>query len=208
MEKRIDININARYFTHGNSDAENLIVVLHGYGHLASYFLKKFEFLNPEKYFVVAPEGLHRFYLNGIDGRIGASWMTKEDRENDICNYVNLIDRVIEDICSNKNYKKKILLGFSQGGATASRYVAFGKKTFDTFILWAAVFPPDLELEIGSKFDTSKNYFVVGNRDQYYAEERIAEHVNQLKKTKLNFELIRFEGAHEINEQILASLLE
>lgn len=213
MEKRIDIKINARYFTHGNPVAENLIVVLHGYGHLASYFIKKFQFLDPEKYFVVAPEGLHRFYLNGTDGRIGASWMTKEDRENDIANYIKLLDGILEDVYSTKklngkNFNQKILLGFSQGGATASRYMAFGKYSFDTFILWAAIFPSDLSQEISAKFDSSKNYFVVGNRDEYYTEQQITEHITQLNNAKLNVELIKFEGVHEINEAVLNSILE
>lgn len=207
MEKRINIKIGARYFTHGNPNAENLIVVLHGYGHLASYFIKKFEFLNPENYFVVAPEGLHRFYLNGTGGRVGASWMTKEDRVNDIKNYVHYLDEILNEVNSTNQFKRKILVGFSQGGATASRYIAFGKNSFDQFILWAAVFPPDLSNEINSKFASSKNYFVVGNRDPYYNEQQITDHIVQLRSEKLQIELIKFEGEHEINSDVLLSIL-
>jgi len=208
MEKNIDIKINTRYFTFGNPNAKNLLVVLHGYGHLASYFLKKFEFLNPDNYYVVAPEGLHRFYLNGTGGRVGASWMTKEDRENDIKNYVKYLDEIFDEVNSTTNFKNKILLGFSQGGATGSRYMAFGKHSFHQFILWAAVFPPDLSNQINSKFDTSKNYFVVGNRDPYYNEQQIANHLVQLKKEKLQIELIKFDGEHEINSDVLLTILE
>jgi len=207
MEKRIDIKIHVRYFTHGNPNAKNLLVVLHGYGHLASYFIKRFEFLDPEKYYVVAPEGLHRFYLNGTGGRVGASWMTKEDRENDIKNYVHYLDKIFDEVISTTNFQRKLLLGFSQGGATGSRYMAFGKHSFDQFILWAAVFPPDLSNQIYSKFNSSINYFVVGNRDPYYNEQQIADHIVQLTKEKLQIELIKFDGEHEINSDVLLSIL-
>jgi len=155
----------------------------------------------------VAPEGLHHFYLNGTAGRVGASWMTKEDRENDIKNYIKLLNRIFQDVIRGKNYKQKILLGFSQGGATASRYMAFGDYSFDLFILWAAIFPPDLSIGFGSKFDTSKNYFVVGNRDQYYSAQQIDEHMNELQNKKMKFDLIKFDGEHEIDQQVLITIL-
>ena len=36
----------------------------------------------------MAPEGLSRFYLEGFSGKVGATWMTREDRLNDIDNYL------------------------------------------------------------------------------------------------------------------------
>lgn len=207
MERRIQIKLSTRFYTHGNPEAKNLLVVLHGYGQLASYFIEKFKFLDPENYFVVAPEGLHRFYLNGTNGRVGASWMTKEDRENDIQNYVHYLDELLSVIIKENNYSTKILLGFSQGGATASRYVAMGKIKFNVFILWAAIFPPDMQDVLLSGFNFSKNFFVIGTQDKYYSEELIVKEVNKLNEIGLKFEIIKFVGNHTIDSDTLTKLL-
>ena len=80
-----------------NGDSKNVLYVLHGYGQLSRFFIRKFSALQ-ERYTIVAPEGMHRFYLEGSSGRVGASWMTKEDRLtdiNDIMSFLNEVDQVI-----------------------------------------------------------------------------------------------------------------
>lgn len=208
MEQKLVITSTARYFTHGNPQAKNLIVALHGYGQLASYFIQKFEFLDPEKYFVIAPEGLHRFYLNGTSGRVGASWMTKESREDDIANYLHYLDTLLKDVCSKNQYTKKHLIGFSQGGATASRLIGSGLQNFDTFLLWAAVFPPDMKLENLGKFSDCKNYLIIGNEDPYYSVEVIVHEQEKLKEIGMKFEVIRFHGKHTIHAETLKKILD
>jgi len=207
MEKKINITFEARYFTHGNIEAENLIIALHGYGQLGSYFIQKFESLNPEKYFVVVPEGLHRFYLNGTSGRVGASWMTKENRETDISNYINYLETVLNEICVAAEFRKKILLGFSQGGATASRFAATTKFKFDAAILWASVFPPDIEPMNIQKHAAQKNFLVIGDEDPYYTGEDFVSEQNKLIKAGIKFDLIRFNGKHTIQTETLEKIL-
>ena len=49
-----------------------------------SFLLKKFENLNDGSTLIIAPEALNRFYIDGTYNRVGASWMTKEERITDI----------------------------------------------------------------------------------------------------------------------------
>ena len=156
MEGKIKVKKTFRYYTFGNPDkAEHIWFVLHGYGQLAFFFLRKFNVLDPDKHFVVAPEGMHRFYLKGTNGRVGASWMTKEARLDDIEDNHDFLDQLFAKLTQKYSFKKRTLLGFSQGGATASRW--HQKNTFkaDNFILWACVFPPDLKESYEN--DTFKN---------------------------------------------------
>lgn len=207
MEHHFPTRINARYFSFGNPAAKNLLVVLHGYGQLASYFIKKFEFLDPDQYYVVAPEGIHRFYMNGTNGRVGASWMTKEDRETDIQNYVGMLDTLLSALKKERSFQRCILLGFSQGGATASRYMQSGQHHFDVFLLWAAVFPPDMKAGFSKNFSGSRNFLVFGTKDEYYSEENIVEETVRLKEAELNFEFRKFEGTHTIDKPTLEHIL-
>ena len=193
-----------RYWISGDFEKANkLIIVLHGYGQLAEFFIPKFNKI-PEDYLVVAPEGMHRFYLNGTSGRVGASWMTKEDRESDITDNLNWLTQLYDELTEQKTFKKTILLGFSQGGATAARWFYSKKVPIDQLILWASVFPPDLEKpQINSN---SNNYFVIGTEDEYYnTEAQISE--MEFYKT-MGFQTLQFTGKHDIEIGTLNRIFE
>ncbi|NBY39867.1 MAG: hypothetical protein EBQ66_02935 [Flavobacteriia bacterium] len=103
-----------RYFTlqdRNPEDCNHLVIALHGYGQLAAYFIQKFKSLSPTL-FVLAPEGPHRFYLEGSSGRVGASWMTKEARELDIENNLAWLNALMLDFTSKHSFDKISLLGF------------------------------------------------------------------------------------------------
>ncbi len=113
MKNTIQVNKSANFVTHGNPNTAKIIVfALHGYGQLAEFFVRKFNVLNETDYFIVAPEGLHRFYLKGASGRVGASWMTKQERQSDINDYINYLDDVWLKINSEYNFEKKYYLVF------------------------------------------------------------------------------------------------
>ena len=208
IEEHIKFEKSGRFFTYGNPNtAEHLLVALHGYGQLASFFIRKFHALDPNKYFVVCTEGLHRFYQSGTSGRVGASWMTKEDRLTDIEDYISFLDALMEDLNRNYSFSVKTLLGFSQGGATAYRWIGYGNHEFDYFMLWAAVFPPDMDPESKLKFSTSKNYFIIGTSDQYTTIQKAEEYHKVLNNDYIQFEFVKFEGNHSINSELLIKLL-
>lgn len=195
-----------RYFTYGNQDkAKKLLYVLHGYGQLAEYFIRKFHSIS-EDFFIVAPEGMHRYYLNGNSGRVGASWMTKEDRESDIHDNLNWLNQLDAEISKTHSFDKKIVLGFSQGSATAARWFYNGKVNADHLIIWASVFPPDLQIE--KEIDQSyngKNYFLIGERDEYFTQIQI-ESLDVFYKSK-GFHTRIYKGEHDINTESLIEVL-
>jgi len=189
---------------------ESLWIVCHGYGQLASYFIKNFESLNDGKNLIVAPEGLHRFYWQGYTDRIAASWMTKEDRQNDIKDYVNFLDVVSDEVLSGFSKKPKInVLGFSQGTATACRWLCMGKLKADNLILWAGAFPHDLPFEVSKPvFNQMGVWLVVGDNDQFMEWVKVEEYEKELKKQGIDYRLLKFDGKHEVPENALLELAE
>ena len=211
QQKNIIIPKTARYFTLGEAtdQIENIWFVCHGYAQLANYFIKNFEPINDKKNSIVAPEGLHRFYWQGFSGKVVASWMTKEDREEDIKDYINYLDAVYSEVLSQfENKKVKInVLGFSQGAATVCRWIENKKPTIDNLILWAGAFPNDMNFKMNSAyFNGIKIVVVIGDTDEFINEQEVQAHENLLKTNKIKFQLIRFKGKHEIHQETLLKL--
>lgn len=205
-EHFVEIKKTARYFSAGKLTAPKLLIALHGYGQLAQYFIHKFYDLS-ENWYIVAPEGTHRFYLNGHSGRVGASWMTKEIREKDIEDNNNWLNELIHHLTANNQYREIVLLGFSQGAATAARYFYSNQQKIDKLIVWAAVFPPDIDksLLFSDPIQSSKNTFVLGNNDEFFNNEQRKETIDFFQN--LGYGIKEFDGSHDIDVKILQDIL-
>lgn len=213
-EKKTRLDFEARYFTAGqlNANTRQVWIVIHGYGQLAQYFLKKFEPLAQQGVYVLAPEGLSRFYLSELtnagraDNRVGATWMTRENRLMDIDNYTRYLDAVFAKELAGTSLPVT-LLGFSQGCATVCRWATHGRLRFDRLILWAGLFPPDMDFDKGHRIlEGKKTYMVVGDQDPYLTADRMKEFDELSGKLEIQPEKIAFEGKHELNERVLLSL--
>ncbi|NBP29969.1 MAG: alpha/beta fold hydrolase [Flavobacteriia bacterium] len=182
---------------------EHLLIALHGYGQLAKFFLRKFQGLQ-SKGRVVAPEGPHRFYLQGSSGRVGASWMTKEARELDIQDNLVGLNALLSELQKSYSPKKITLLGFSQGAATAARWYQQNPSAFNELILWAAVFPPDID---AGSFPTKKPlHFVLGTQDEYYQGEAAQQLLRHYQS--MGFKVHTYAGKHDIDGEVLKRLLD
>lgn len=202
-ESQLEIKKSLRVLKH-YSNSNKVLLVLHGYGQLIQYFIPKFEGISTE-WNIVAPEGTHRFYLNGTSGRVGASWMTREWRLQDILENNQLLDLVSESILNEIPNAEIHVLGFSQGGATAARWVQFTNIKVYSLTLWASVFPPDLEFQSSDEiFQGIIKNFVIGTKDPYYSADDLRKIINDY--SALGFEITTFEGEHIIHEQTLKNL--
>ena len=202
----IPVERSFRYaFREATNQTETLVYILHGYGQLAAYFIRKVEQLLPETVTFVVPEGMHRFYLNGNSGRVGASWMTKEARELDIRENTLMLDQLHTHLQQQFQPKRIVVIGFSQGGATATRWIANGNIRPDAFISWASVFPPDVAFpELSNEFPHNRT-FVLGTDDPFFDETATSESVKAYEQ--LGFRTVRFEGGHDLDAPLIEQLL-
>lgn len=209
IQKHITTPKTARYFQLGafSKSTRRVIIACHGYAQLAEYFLKWFEGINAEDTVIIAPEGLHRFYWKGFNGKVVASWMTKEDRENDIRDYCTFLDNVINEIPLD-NAIQCIALGFSQGAATISRWAETTEHRVDHLVLWAGVFPEDVNVQkINFKLSTPI-HVLFGDDDEFYKNSELEGLRKHLSEKQLNFEFISFQGKHKIYPEPLNNLLQ
>ncbi|HEY0655015.1 MAG TPA: alpha/beta hydrolase [Chryseosolibacter sp.] len=213
-EHHLTFNFKARYFTSGEitSTTKHVLFVLHGYGQLAPYFIRKFSTLENKDVVVIAPEGLSRFYIDPLEGpgrkttRVGATWMTKEDRLTDIENYISYLDTVFAQTVGSRKIPVSVL-GFSQGSATASRWILSRNIHFDRLILWAGILPEDMNVEVGAEVLKDKSVVMVyGKQDPFLTDARFNEMKLLVEKLKTNVDIVTFEGGHDIDEHTLSGL--
>lgn len=212
-EHHLTVRRTARYYTLGslNGNTQNVWFCLHGFGQLAQYFSKKFTGLDDGQTLVVVPEGLSRLYLNGEYNRVGASWLTREDKQaeiNDFLGYLNaLYDRTLAGHDPDRLHIT--LLGFSQGAATACRWLEAGHIRADRLVLWAGFFPNGLRDVIDpARLTSVETHYVYGRQDEYM--EQMADAPAYLRRMQDELPTLRitaFNGPHRVEPSVLNELL-
>lgn len=215
-EYATDFSFRARYYVLGDVQAAHtraVWFVLHGYGQLAQYFIKKFDGLTRHGIVVVAPEGLSRFYLEDVatrsrggSQRVGATWMTRENRLMDIENYLSYLTAVHREVADGLALPTTVL-GFSQGAATAARWAVSGQIEFERLIVWAGLVPEDMDFDEGQRILKSKEMIhVYGSDDPFITDERFAHMKTLAQRLHPSPRLVSFAGAHDIDADTLERL--
>ena len=212
-EHHLTVRRTARYFTLGDDRVrpEQLWFVCHGYGQLGARFLRRFEVLDDGTRLIVAPEALSRFYLERGGERVGASWMTREDRLSEIADYVSCLDAIREDVLQRIGGGDVpppcTAFGFSQGAATVTRWATHGARPLDRLILWGGHIPPDTDLGAYRSVLASLHLLLVlGDRDPQGTPAEVDREEARLREAEVPYSLVRFQGGHEIPREVLRRL--
>jgi len=215
QEHHLAVAKTARYYSLGEPGpaTRQLWFVCHGYGQLAGRFLRHFEPLDDGSRVIIAPEGLSRFYLSEspAERRVGASWMTREDRLVEIEDYVRYLDAVHDHVRGGMRSEPVSVhaIGFSQGTATVSRWAALGKTHVDRLVLWGGEFPPDLDLTPGmvaERLRSARLTLVYGRADELITPKVVRQIGERLRASGVPYEEMPFDGGHELNETVLKQL--
>lgn len=206
----------ARYYTLGDAGAHvsEVWMVCHGYGQLAQPFLASFERVASPTRLIVAPEALSRFYLdrsalpNDHPPRVGAAWMTREDRDHEIADQVAYLDALHDLVRPAAPAAVRLrVLGFSQGVATVARWLALGRARADELILWAGAFPPDVELAgFARRLGPASVVLVAGSRDELASWTAADSQLQRFTDAGVSARLVAFEGGHRLDDATLDQL--
>lgn len=183
-----------------------LWIVTHGYGQLSKTFIRRFIPICDEQTLVIAPEGLSRFYWGGFDGPVVASWMTREDRLDEITDFCNMLDQLYAHYVPQCHPEVEInLLGFSQGTATQVRWIMRSFPKFHRLMLWAGQLPEDLDYQPQlDYFADKKLFFAYGDEDQFITAERLVFMQKVIADAGLQFAEVTYQGGHKVEKEALS----
>ena len=211
QQHRFRVERTAHYYTLGEPGPHirQLWIVCHGYGQLADEFLKDFEQLDNGHTLVVAPEGLNHFYRKGFAGPVGANWMTRHFREDEIGDYARYLhDLHAHYLARLPKDVRVVLLGFSQGAATVCRWMLALQPRFHDLLLWAGLPPEDLNYQEHHNYLSDKNlYLLYGTSDPFLTPDRFTLLHELEEKNGIDFGEQSFDGGHEIPSDVLHDFL-
>lgn len=192
------------------AEAKSVWFAIHGYGQLAGDFLESLGAVLQPGRLIIAPEALSRFYLENPP-RVGASWMTREDRLSEIGDQVRYLDILYDQVMAFVDPASCPIgvLGFSQGVATAARWVSRGQVSPRRLVLWGESAPPELDdPESLAKLGATELFLVSGSRDGFLTEEKRAEQKARLLRHDIAFDEFSFAGGHRLDDDTLVRVVD
>ncbi len=226
---RVTVARTARYATVGAEPAQaaRLWIAFHGYGHRAADFIAPVASVVPGDTRVVAPEGLSRFYLEmprpdgGHLARTGASWLTRDDREDELRDALGMLQAVVARehaaITAARGAPPSLhVLGFSQGVAMSMRWVvqaaqnpALGRDArVHAHVLWAGGLAHDVpDAALRDAWQRTTLHAVWGSRDRFASEAARETARARFDAIGVVPQVHTFEGGHRLDAVLLGDLL-
>lgn len=212
MENKVlDFRFQAPFYQVGSmtKHTKKVWLIFHGYGQLADDFCNLFSELASDESVLIFPQGLSKFYLKGVSEKIGSNWMTSNNRELDIENYISYLDQLFD--LELRPYIANIelnIFGFSQGGHTASRWIYKSKIPYHKLVLWGSGLANEINQTIvANSFSNGDNLLVLGDRDRFVTEEELQKSIARYKKIGFNYRSLEYHGGHDIYPEILKKLV-
>ncbi|CAH0994730.1 hypothetical protein EMA8858_00842 [Emticicia aquatica] len=213
QEHQIKVERTTRYYTLGelNENTKTIWFVVHGYGQLSQFFIKKFVQIVDNETFIVAPEAVSRFYLDEKFSRVGASWMTRELRQSEIDENNDYLNSLYSSLLTNYDLSKVEIniLGFSQGCATVCRWIDSGKVKCNRLLLWAGFFSNGIrEVIAPQKLKNIDTYYVYGDKDEFLvAYPEVSEKFRAGMMEEIDLKIVSFDGKHTVDEKTLKEII-
>lgn len=216
-EHHITVERTARYYTVGDATvpATDIWVVCHGFAQLARAFIEPFREIEQPGRLIAAPEALNRYYLNrdggraGANARVGATWMTREDRLAEIDDYVRYLDVLLRELAGGDipPQVRVTALGFSQGAAVVARWLAHGEARLNRVILWSGFLPPEIDPSTaGARLAGTDLHIVHGTADTMIDASQLRAQAEMLAAASIPCRVVEFAGGHELDRATLREL--
>jgi predicted esterase len=135
--------------------------------------------------------------------------MTREARADDIGDNHAYLDAVAGAVRAAAPSARFTVLGFSQGGATASRWAAERAAAGDPprrLIMWGSVLAPDVDLGPSAALRGVPVTMVVGAPDIWATPERLKAERERLATASFPVTVETFEGGHRMDNDTLARI--
>ena len=176
-----------------------LLVGFHGYGENSERHLEKLvQIPGIEAWRLCSVEALHPFYTR--NGRIVASWMTSQGREQAIDDNIAYASSVVATLKRRFGEPQRLVYaGFSQGVAMAWRATVRSGHLCDGLLALAGDVPPEVAAARSSHLPPV--LLGRGKADTWYTEEKMTADLEVLEGLGVEVESCVFDGGHDWTDE-------
>lgn len=194
--------VHGRLLIERAGDPLGALVGFHGYAQTAEDMMAELQQIpGADRWTKVSIQALHPFYVRG-DSKVVANWMTRQDRELAIADNIAYVHTALEHVRTEHSaehastlHPALVFLGFSQGAAMAYRAALGSPRPVSGIVALGGDIPPEL------KDDESLAWppvlIGVGDREEWYAGEKLENDLAFLKARNMSHQVVRFAGGHE-----------
>jgi predicted esterase len=136
--------------------------------------------------------------------------MTREDRLDEIADYVLFLESLRHKTGWDKNSEIKILyFGFSQGVTTLMRWLQNIAQRADFLLLWAGGFPDDILFDHRrSYFKAIPTHYFLGQNDPYIKQEAVDKKKSLIDSIGFDLSFHSYPGDHRVDDEVLRQWVE
>ncbi len=202
MKHKLQVIRTAHYFHEpAEGSSKGIIIAIHGYAQLAGDFINEFRELTTSGYDIYAPEALSKFYNK--EQKPVANWMTSYEREDEINDYINYLEKFIQSIVTSNPLLPIHLIGFSQGVSTLLRWFVTSAIMVESIHLIAGSIPEEFSSTNFKQLIARKYYYYYGTQDRLINTNKINAYLEHLTAIGIPYSFVSFEGRHEVPKQLL-----
>ena len=205
--------INLYYDLYVPDGVENapLLIAVHGYGAHKRYMMREAKLVAPEDFAIVSVQAPHQHYRPRKDDggyRVGFGWLTDHKPEEYVRLHHDFLLRVIDYLAAAGavDRKRVYLYGFSQACALNFRFAFTHPDVPRGVIGVCGGIPGDMDTNPGYKPFDAETFYLYGDDDEFYTQEKFAAFEKKLRATLPNFTSKHYEAKHEITDEMRSDM--
>jgi predicted esterase len=159
----------------------------------------------PDNFVIASLQGPHQHFRRTDDGyRIGFGWVTDHKPEEYVQLHHKFILDVIEKLASDDLIDREqiYLYGFSQACALNFRFALTYPDVLRGIVGVCGGIPSDLDSNPIYKPFSARTFYLYGDDDEFYPQEKFLEFDRRLKALVPNYESKHYAAKHEITDEM------
>ena len=182
-----------------------LLIAVHGYGAHKRYMMREARAVAPDGWVIASVQGPHQHFSKLDTGyRIGFGWLTDHKPEESVALHheflLDLIGKLSGDGMIDRRHV--YLYGFSQACALNFRFAFTHPEALHGIVGVCGGIPGDLETNPTYKPFDAGTFYIYGDDDEFYTQEKFSGFEQKLRERLPNFQSKKYAAKHEIIEEM------
>jgi phospholipase/carboxylesterase len=182
-----------------------LLIAVHGYGAHKRYMLREAKQIAPPNFVLASVQAPHQHFRRTDDGyRIGFGWLTDHKPDEYVALHHRFLLEVIARLAADNTIDRSqvYLYGFSQACALNFRFAFTYPDVLRAIIGVCGGVPGDLDTNPVYKSFDAETFYLFGDDDEFYSQERFAEFDKKLAARLPNYRSKHYTAKHEITGEM------